>query len=76
MRAIQDLRKEAELELDDRIELWLEGVGPDVQVHLPPVFADTLADTVTVGAPPAGVPAVAVKLESGEARIALRKVGA
>ena len=26
-RAIQDLRKEAELELDDRIELWVDGVA-------------------------------------------------
>ena len=27
-RAIQDLRKEAGLELDDRIDLWVEGLPP------------------------------------------------
>ena len=30
-RAIQDLRKEAGLELDERIELWVDGLPPDVE---------------------------------------------
>ena len=34
-RAIQDLRREAGLELDDRIELWVEGLSPEVAAHLP-----------------------------------------
>ncbi len=75
-RAIQDLRKEAELDLDDRIDLWLVGVGAEVEPHLAPVLADTLVGTVHRGAPPAGLAAVAVRLEGGEARIALRRVGA
>ena len=74
-RAVQDLRKEAELDLDDRIELWLDAVGPEVEPYLAPVLADTLADTVHRGAPPDGVAAVAVRLDGGEARIALRKAG-
>ncbi len=74
-RAIQDLRKEAELDLDARIELWLDGVGDEVRPHLGPVLADTLADTVHHAAAPAGVGTVAVRLESGEARIALRRIG-
>jgi len=74
-RAVQDLRKEAELDLDDRIELWLEGVGADVEPYLAPVLADTLADAVHRGSPPTGVTAVAVRLEGGDARIALRRLG-
>jgi isoleucyl-tRNA synthetase len=75
-RAVQDLRKEAELDLDAHIELWLDGVESEVDPYLAPVVADTLADVVHRGAPPDGVPAVAVRLEGGEARIALRRVGA
>ena len=33
-RAVQDLRKDAELELDDRIVLWVDGLAPDVEPHL------------------------------------------
>ena len=44
-RAVQDLRREAGLELDDRIELWVDGrCRPTVAPHLPTVAADTLAD--------------------------------
>ncbi len=75
-RAIQDLRKEAELDLDARIELWLDGVGTDVLPYLAPVLADTLADAVHHGPPPPEVQSVAVRLESGDARIALRGPGA
>ena len=43
-RAVQDLRREAGLELDDRIELWIDGAPPAVAAHLPAVAADTLAE--------------------------------
>ena len=33
-RAIQDLRKDAGLALDDRIELWVDGLADDVAAHL------------------------------------------
>jgi isoleucyl-tRNA synthetase len=72
-RAIQDLRKEAELDLDDRIELWVDGLAPAVAVHLDAVARETLADEVRREAPPAGIPIAGVKLEAGEARIALRR---
>ena len=51
-RAIQDLRKEAELELDDRIDLWVDGVPAAVEPYLGAVAAETLADEVRRGAPP------------------------
>ncbi len=75
-RAVQDLRKEAELDLDDRIELWVDGLDAAVRPHLPPVLADTLVDAAHHGAPPAGLPTAAVRLDSGEVVIALRRVGA
>ena len=56
-RAIQDLRKDAGLELDDRIELWVDGLSPDVAAHLAAVAEETLAELRTGDAPgrrPAG----------------------
>ncbi len=73
-RAIQDLRKEAELDLDDRIELWLEGVGSDVSPFLGAVAAETLADEVRVAVPPDGVVATSVHLDGQDVRIGLRRV--
>lgn len=74
-RAVQDLRKEAELDLDDRITLWVDSLPDDVAAHLDAVAADTLADTVERGAPPADLPAAAVRLDAGEVRIAIRRSG-
>jgi len=71
-RAVQDLRKEAELDLDARIVLWVDGLAVEVEPFLGPVAADTLADEIRHEVPPAGIPAAAVRLESGEVRIALR----
>ena len=73
-RAVQDLRKEAELDLDERIVLWLEGVPAAVDPYLAPVLADTLVEEVHREPPPADLSAVAVRLDAGEARIALRRV--
>ena len=50
-RAIQDLRKEAGLELDDRIELWVDGLPRRPRPHLAAVAAETLADDVGATAP-------------------------
>ena len=74
-RAIQDLRKEAGTDLDDRIELWVDGLAPEVVPFLASVAADTLADQVHQGPPPGGLAVAAVRLETGEARIALRRTG-
>lgn len=71
-RAVQDLRKEAGLELDDRIDLWVDGIADAVAAHLASVAAETLADRVHRAAPPAGISAAAVRLDGGEARIGIR----
>ena len=71
-RAIQDLRKDAALELDDRIDLWVGALPAAVAAHLPAVAADTLAQLVS-GEPPPGVLQATIELESGPAIIALRR---
>ena len=75
-RAIQDLRKDAELDLDDRILLWVDGAPDAVGPYLASVAAETLADELGRGPVPDGVPAATVRLDGGEARIGLRRVGA
>jgi isoleucyl-tRNA synthetase len=74
-RAIQDLRKDAGLELDDRIELWVSGLAPEVAAFLDSVAAETLADVVHREAPPARIPTSAVRLGAGEATIGVRRLG-
>ena len=49
-RAIQDLRREAGLELDDRIALWVGSVPAEVSAHLAAVAAETLAELAAGGA--------------------------
>ncbi|MDQ6794893.1 MAG: class I tRNA ligase family protein [Chloroflexota bacterium] len=74
-RAIQDLRKEAGLELDDRIDLWLDGLPPEVAAHVDSIAADTLAGKVVLGPAPRGkaIRRGSVALESGTVTIALRR---
>jgi isoleucyl-tRNA synthetase len=73
-RAIQDLRKDAGLDLDARIELWVAGLPAEVVPHLASVAHETLADAVTQGAIPEGVGAAQalVELTNGTAAIAIR----
>jgi isoleucyl-tRNA synthetase len=72
-RAIQDLRREAGLELDDRIELWVEGLPAAVAEHLPAMAADTLADLAT-GDIPDDAQRAGVALDGGTVTIALRRL--
>jgi isoleucyl-tRNA synthetase len=50
VRAIQDLRKEAGLELDDTIDLWFDGLGSPVDLRR---IADETLAVVNTGSPPA-----------------------
>jgi len=74
-RAIQDLRKEAGLELDDRIDVWVEGVTPAVAAHLDTVAAEVLADSIAVGRPDDGAATTtgSIDLADGPAAMALRR---
>jgi isoleucyl-tRNA synthetase len=71
-RAIQELRREAGLALDDRIDLWVGSVPPAVSGHLGTVASDTLAEVVD-GDPPAGATHASVELDGGPVAIALRR---
>ncbi|MFL5708446.1 MAG: class I tRNA ligase family protein [Chloroflexota bacterium] len=71
-RAIQDLRRDAQLELDDRIDLWVDPVADGLSAHLPGVVADTLAVLAT-GEPPAEARRADVELGGGRVSIALRR---
>jgi isoleucyl-tRNA synthetase len=74
-RAVQDLRRDAGLELDDRIDLVAD-LGVDaarIGPYLEAVAAETLADAITMSAPPAGWPQASVKLSGGETYVALRR---
>ena len=75
-RAIQDLRKEAGLDLDARIELWVDGLPAEVEPHLASVARETLADRVTRGVPAEGAGATtgSVELTNGTATIGLRGI--
>ncbi|MBF8290198.1 MAG: Isoleucyl-tRNA synthetase, partial [Chloroflexi bacterium] len=73
-RAVQDLRKAAALELDDEIELRVDGLEPSVAAHLGAVAADTLARLVP-DLDGADLAVASVSLEAGPARITLRRTG-
>ena len=77
-RAVQDLRKQAGLELDDTIELWLSP-RPDVaraaEIRTSPrVAEDTLADKLSHEAPPADAIHATQAIGSGEVLLALRRI--
>jgi isoleucyl-tRNA synthetase len=72
-RAIQDLRRDAGLELDDRIVVWLVGLPEAVRPHLDEVLADTLA-VLGEGGAPEDASRGDVTLEAGTVGIALCRV--
>jgi isoleucyl-tRNA synthetase len=72
-RAIQDLRKDAGLELDDRIVLWVGRLPDAVAAHLRSIAADTLAETADGDPPATGVSRATVELDGGPVEIALRR---
>jgi isoleucyl-tRNA synthetase len=77
-RAVQDLRKQAGLELDDTVDLWL--VAPaSVLAPLTAYFArladDTLAASVLHDQPPQDAERVSQPTSGGEVEIALRRHG-
>jgi isoleucyl-tRNA synthetase len=71
-RAVQDLRRDAGLELDDRIDLWIAGVDGAISQHLPSIAEETLGVLVE-GEPPADATAGEVRLEGGVARVGVRR---
>jgi isoleucyl-tRNA synthetase len=77
-RGIQDLRKEAGLDLDAPIELWVSGLPAAVAAHLPAVAKATLAEIRRDGEVPreSDVVRASVDLDAGRVEIALRSATA
>jgi isoleucyl-tRNA synthetase len=78
-RAVQDLRRQAGLELGARIQLWVDGpdaVHEALAPHLGPVAADTLAASVERGRPPIGAPVAEVELDAARVTIGFAVVPA
>ncbi len=78
IRAIQDLRKSTGLAVEDRIELWLASDDDEVAAalarHGDMIASEVLAVSAATGDAPRGVAIEDVPLESGSARVGLRKV--
>jgi isoleucyl-tRNA synthetase len=76
-RAVQDLRRDARLELDDRIDLVVafDGDAEAIRPHLPAVALETLAESVAEGLPPEGWPTATISLGATNATIAIRRLG-
>ncbi|MEO7230862.1 MAG: DUF5915 domain-containing protein, partial [Candidatus Limnocylindrales bacterium] len=70
-RAIQDLRKEAGLELDDRIDLHVTELVPAVAGYLAAVAAETLADVVEMA--PSNGSSATCSIDSGPVTITIRR---
>ena len=70
-RAIQDLRKDTGLDLDGRIELWVDGLPEELAPHLEAVARETLADAVHRGGPTGGGAATTATTESGEKTVSV-----
>jgi isoleucyl-tRNA synthetase len=72
-RAVQELRREAGLELDDRIDLWLDGLPPALLPHVDEIGDDVLAETVSPGPPQdGGLSTATAELSGASVRISLR----
>jgi isoleucyl-tRNA synthetase len=76
-RAIQELRKEAELALDDRIEVWVSGLDAPVAAHLAEIAPEVLADTIVAGEPDGSGPTSggSLDLAGGPVSIRIRRQG-
>ncbi|HEU4672543.1 MAG TPA: class I tRNA ligase family protein [Candidatus Limnocylindrales bacterium] len=75
-RSIQDLRRSVGLELDDRIEVWVDGLDGRLDSLLDAVAADTLAVAISRAAPPPDAASTAVDLGGASLRVGLRPVKA
>jgi isoleucyl-tRNA synthetase len=71
-RAVQDLRKEAGLELDARIELWIDPIPAAIEPYVAAVAAETLAASVRAEALPDTIGRrTEVEIEGGHVTVGL-----
>jgi isoleucyl-tRNA synthetase len=72
-RAIQELRKGANLDLDETAELWLGPLSDAVDRHVATIAADTRVERQDGPAPANGTERAAVELSGGPVEVALRR---
>jgi len=78
IRRVQDLRKTADLDVVDRIELYVEasaGLKSAIETHAVYIKAETLAVSLTFAAPPANASVVEDEFEGEKVKVGLVKVG-
>jgi isoleucyl-tRNA synthetase len=76
VRRVQDLRKSAELEVADRIELFVEaspGLLSAIETHRDYVTTETLTSSLVFGSPPDDASRVEDTFDGENVRVALRK---
>ena len=77
LRRAQDLRKTADLDVADRIELFVEasaGLKSAIETHADYIKAETLAVSLTFAAPPANASVVEDEFEGEKVKVGLVKV--
>jgi isoleucyl-tRNA synthetase len=78
LRRAQDLRKTADLDVSDRIELFVEasaGLKSAIETHADYIKAETLAVSLTFAAPPANASVVEDEFEGEKVKVGLVKAG-
>jgi isoleucyl-tRNA synthetase len=76
VRRVQDLRKSAELDVADRIELYVDaspGLKSAIEAHKEYITAETLTSNLTFGSPPQGAPTVEDRFEGETVTVGLIK---
>jgi isoleucyl-tRNA synthetase len=76
VRRVQDLRKSAELDVADRIELFVEasaGLRSAVEAHKEYITAETLTSNLVFGSPPEGASLVDDEFDGETVRAGLLK---
>jgi isoleucyl-tRNA synthetase len=76
VRRVQDLRKTAELDVADRIELFVEasiGLKSAIDAHQDYITAETLTSKLVFGSPPEGASVVEDEFDNENVKVGLRK---
>ena len=76
VRRVQDLRKAAELDVADRIELYVEpseGLKSAIETHREYITAETLTSNLVFGSPPTGAATVEDGFDGEKVRVGLVK---
>jgi isoleucyl-tRNA synthetase len=76
VRRVQDLRKSADLDVANRIELFVEasaGLRSAIEAHKDYITAETLASSLTFASPPDGTSCVEDAFDGEQVKVGLRK---